>query len=94
MTSSKRNSLALILVVVVPVLAAVLFYAAGGKALTGADEQAREAVQRVHSYRPWFEPLWSPPSAAVEALLFLAQAVAGAAVLGFAVVRLRARRKP
>ncbi len=94
MRSSNRNSVALALVVLVPVLAAALFYAAGGPALTGADEQGRVAIEQAHSYRAWFEPVWSPPTSTIEALLFLAQVAVGSAVLGYAIVRLHARRKP
>lgn len=81
------------MVALVPIVGALLFYTVGGAGRTGADEQARQAVQDLHSYRPWFEPVWSPPSSTVEALLFVAQAAAGAALLGFAIIRLRARRK-
>jgi cobalt transport protein len=89
-----RNAALPVLVALAPVCGAALYYLAGGAARTGADEQARQAVRDLHAYRPWFEPIWTPPGPAVEALLFLAQAAAGAALLVFAVVRLRARRKP
>ncbi len=89
MTLSRRNSLALLLVVLVPILGVLLLRVGGG-----ADEQARAAIEEAHSYRAWFEPLWAPPSPLVERLLFLAQVVIGSAVLGYAIFRLRARRKP
>jgi cobalt transport protein len=76
------------LVVLVPILGVLVLRVSGG-----ADEQARAAIEEAHSYRAWFEPLWSP-SPAVEKLLFLAQAVVGSLVLGYAILRLRARRKP
>lgn len=96
MQSGKRVSpfVPLLIVALIPILSAVLSYTAAGKGRTGADEQARQALQHVHSCRPWFEPFWSPPSPTAEALLFVGQAAAGAAVLSYAVMRLRARRKP
>lgn len=88
-----RRILPLTIAALAPVAGVALFYAAGGAARTGADERAQEAVRSLHSYQPWFEPVWSPPNPTAEALLFIVQAAAGAAVLGFAIVRLRARRK-
>jgi len=89
-----RGALSSILLIVVPILGALLYHAITGQERVGADERAQETVRQLHSYRPWFEPLWSPPTPTVEALLFLAQAVAGLAVLGFAITRLRSKGKP
>lgn len=75
-----------------PVLGAVLFLTTFGENRTGADEQASEAVEAVHSYKPWFKPLWEPPNADAEGLLFVAQAAAGVAVLGYAILRLTRSR--
>lgn len=79
-------------VALLPIVGVAVFYAAGGLERTGADEQATQAVQDLYGYRPWFEPLWSPPAPTAEAWLFLGQAAAGAAALAFAIARLRARR--
>ncbi len=87
-----RDLLLLATVVLLPVVGVAFFYTAGGLERAGADEQATQAVQDIDGYRPWFEPLWSPPTPTAEAWLFLGQAAAGAAALGFAIVRLRARR--
>lgn len=87
-----RDVLLLSAVALLPIAGVILFYTVGGLGRTGADEQARQAVQDLHGYHPWFEPFWTPPTATAEALLFIGQAAAGAAVLCFAIVRLRARR--
>lgn len=51
---------------------------------TGADTQAEAAIVQVDpSYKPWFSPLWEPPSGEIESLLFALQAALGAGLLGF-----------
>jgi len=87
-----RDLLLLSAVALVPIAGVILFYTVGGLGRTGADEQARQAVQDLHGYHPWFEPFWTPPTATMEALLFIGQAAAGSALLCSAIVRLRARR--
>jgi cobalt/nickel transport protein len=87
-----RDVLLLTAVALVPIVGVISFYTVGGSGRTGADEQARQVVVDLHGYRPWFEPLWSPPTPTLEALLFIGQAAAGAALLCFAIVRLHARR--
>jgi cobalt/nickel transport protein len=87
-----REVLLLAAVVLLPVVGVAFFYAVGGSGRAGADEQARQAVRDLYGYRPWFEPVWSPPTPAAEAWLFLGQVAAGAAALCFAIARLRARR--
>lgn len=48
----------------------------------GADGQAKELISRVRpEYKPWFSPLWTPPSDEVESLLFALQAAFGSGVL-------------
>lgn len=48
----------------------------------GADGQAKELVTTVRpEYKPWFSPLWTPPSGEVESLLFALQAALGSGVL-------------
>ena len=38
-------------------------------------------------YKPWFQPLWKPPSDEVESLLFSLQAAIGAGFLGYVIGR-------
>ena len=72
----------------------------GGEAPTifaGADERAQQAIGGIApGYRPWFAPVFEPPSAEIASLLFALQAAAGAGVIGFwlglSVARERARR--
>lgn len=48
----------------------------------GADDQAKAMIATVRpDYKPWFSPLWEPPSAEVASLLFALQAAIGSGVL-------------
>lgn len=60
----------------------------------GTDEQAVNAISKIDpSYKPWFKPLWEPPSGEVESLIFGLQAAAGAGVLCYALGYWRGRRE-
>ena len=49
---------------------------------TGSDDQAKNMISTINpNYKPWFAPLWTPPSAEIESLLFALQGVIGAGVL-------------
>ena len=53
-------------------------------AFEGADNRAQAAILDMHpDYRPWFTPLWQPPSGEVASLLFALQAALGAGFLGY-----------
>ncbi len=50
----------------------------------GADGQIQEVIVQVDStYEPWFESIWTPPSAEIESLLFALQAAVGAGFIGY-----------
>ncbi|TZE81815.1 energy-coupling factor ABC transporter substrate-binding protein [Calorimonas adulescens] len=50
----------------------------------GADDKAAEAIAQVDkNYKPWFKPIWEPPSGEIESLLFALQAAIGAGFLGY-----------
>lgn len=59
---------------------------------SGADGQARAAIEE-SGYQPWFDSVWTPPSAEIETLIFAAQAALGAGVLGYVLGRTHGRRK-
>ena len=55
----------------------------------GSDDQGSEAVAASQpGFRPWFEPLWKPPSPEIESLLFALQAAIGAGTIGYVVGRI------
>ena len=50
----------------------------------GTDTQAQAAITAANPlFRPWFAPLWKPPSREIEGLLFALQAALGAGLLGY-----------
>jgi cobalt/nickel transport protein len=54
----------------------------------GSDDLGTRAILESRpDYKPWFQPLWKPPSDEVQSLLFSLQAALGAGVLGYAIGR-------
>lgn len=96
-----KNALLLLLVVALAVLPLLLHRpapegaeGAEGKAelFTGSDSQAEEAIGKIApDYKPWFAPLWEPPSVEIESLLFTLQGVLGAGVLFYFLGYIRGR---
>ena len=67
----------LLLVIVAVLSFAPLFMVRGGE-FAGADDQAKNAISSIDAnYKPWFKPLWEPPSGEVESFLFALQAALG-----------------
>lgn len=66
---------------------------ATGEAFGGSDDQACAAIAQIDpKYKPWFAPLWEPPSGEIESLLFGLQAAVGAGALSYALGYWRGRR--
>lgn len=83
---SRRGRYLLLLGTLVLVAAPLLFIKGE---YGGSDDQASEAVAASQpGFKPWFEPLWKPPSAEIEGLLFALQAALGAGVIGYVVGRI------
>ncbi|HWQ89366.1 MAG TPA: energy-coupling factor ABC transporter substrate-binding protein [Desulfitobacteriaceae bacterium] len=75
MKSVIKNGLLLIVVVI---LAFSPLFLARNAEFSGADAQAEKAIITLNSdYKPWFAPLWEPPSGEVETFLFALQAAIG-----------------
>ena len=79
----KRNLLLLAGVIALAILPLVIHH--GGDAeFSGADGQAEAIITEIQpGYQPWATPLWEPPSAEIESLLFALQAAIGAGLIGF-----------
>ena len=59
----------------------------------GSDDLGTDAISEARpDYKPWFRPLWKPPSDEVESMLFALQAAIGAGFLGYVIGR-RASKK-
>jgi cobalt/nickel transport protein len=90
---SRSTLLNWLLALAVVVLAAAPVLWVRG-AYGGADGEAQEAIAASHpDYRPWFAPVYEPPSAEVASGLFALQAAVGAGVLGYYFGVARTRRR-
>ena len=81
----RANLVLLVIVLVLAILPLVLPLPADLKEpFAGADNQGMAAVTEIDpEYKPWFEPLWEPPSGEIESLLFALQAALGSGLLGY-----------
>jgi cobalt/nickel transport protein len=60
----------------------------------GTDDAASKVITAANpGFRPWFEPLWRPPSAQIESLLFALQAAIGAGIIGYVLGRIHGAAK-
>lgn len=81
---NKKLLVNLILVVLVILLAALPLLTLKNASFSGSDDKAEKAITKIDkNYRPWFKPIWTPPSSEVESLLFAVQAAAGAGFIGY-----------
>ncbi|MFH9008112.1 energy-coupling factor ABC transporter substrate-binding protein [Streptomyces afghaniensis] len=61
---------------------------------TGSDGEAETAITEIEpDYKPWFSPLYEPPSGEIESALFSLQAALGAGVLAYYFGLRRGRRQ-
>ena len=82
-----NRSVWLIAATVAIVVAPLVIPGLGGE-FKGSDDLGTDAINAaVPGYKPWFEPLWKPPSDEVESLLFSLQAALGAGFLGYVIGR-------
>lgn len=90
--SLKKQNIALFLGFVILILAPL---ALNQKAeYSGADGQAKAQIeQTAPGYKPWFTPIWTPPSGEIESLLFAAQASIGTGIIAFYVGYMRGKKK-
>lgn len=82
----KRTNLILLgIVVVLAILPLILPVTHGlSEPFAGADDQGMQAVTAIApDYKPWFNPVWEPPSGEIESLLFALQAALGSGLLGY-----------
>ncbi|MBE2899333.1 energy-coupling factor ABC transporter substrate-binding protein [Methanothermobacter thermautotrophicus] len=81
---NKRHILMLFAVIIIAV-APLIIYSGHGEDdgyFGGADDSAGDAISET-GYKPWFQPLWEPPSGEIESLLFALQAAIGALIIGY-----------
>ncbi|MEN9353565.1 MAG: hypothetical protein RL318_890 [Fibrobacterota bacterium] len=92
--NAKTKNMLLAAGVVVLALTALLRVPAGkADVFGGTDDQAGAVIETLKpGYKPWFAPLWEPPSGEIESLLFGLQSAAGAGALFYALGYWRGRR--
>ncbi len=82
---SKRTSILMAIAVILLVVAPLALV--HGK-FEGSDDQGSAAIAASRpGFKPWFTPIWTPPSAEIESLLFAVQAAIGAGVIGYVLGR-------
>ncbi|MGX5210775.1 energy-coupling factor ABC transporter substrate-binding protein [Streptomyces violaceus] len=93
--NTKINLLLLLAVVALAVLPLVLGLGDHKKEpFTGSDGEAETAITEIEpDYKPWFSPLYEPPSGEIESALFSVQAALGAGVLAYYFGLRRGRRQ-
>lgn len=80
----KRRDGWLLAAAIILIALPLLLWGNGADVFTGADSRAVALIAADHpAYRPWFSPLWRPPSAEIESLLWALQAGLGGGVLGY-----------
>lgn len=78
---TKRN---IAIIVVCIILLISPFFLNKNSEFQGADSKAGDLINEINSdYKPWFESIWTPPSAEVESFLFSMQAAIGAGFIGY-----------
>ncbi|HTQ36521.1 MAG TPA: energy-coupling factor ABC transporter substrate-binding protein [Steroidobacteraceae bacterium] len=86
MIVSRRTNVLLILVVIALVVIPLVFVKGQ---FSGSDDQGSAAIAASEpGFKPWFHPLWKPPSGEVESLLFAVQAAIGAGIIGYVIGRI------
>ncbi|WP_456420131.1 energy-coupling factor ABC transporter substrate-binding protein [Methanocaldococcus infernus] len=50
----------------------------------GSDDVGTDMIKKLDPhYKPWFHPIWEPPSGEIESLLYALQAAIGAIIIGY-----------
>lgn len=90
----KKNSSVILVLVACLIIAVPLLVPSLGGEFTGTDDRATQAIASLKpDYKPWFAPLWVPPSKEVESMLFALQAAFGAGLLGYVIGRRHEARR-
>lgn len=74
----------IILVFIVVIIAIVPLIMQKGAEFSGSDDKAECVITVINAdYKPWFSPIWEPPSGEIESLFFSLQAAIGAGIIGY-----------
>jgi len=93
----KRQNLLLLfsgLVLVLVPLFTVKPEKEGDELFLGADDKAGGVIKELSpGYKPWFVPLWEPPSSEIQSLLFSLQAALGTGAVAYCLGYYRGKRR-
>ncbi|GAV21998.1 energy-coupling factor ABC transporter substrate-binding protein [Carboxydothermus pertinax] len=82
----------ILLILVIALIAVPMFLVKGE--FSGADELASRVIEKQDpNYKPWFSPVWEPPSGEIESFLFALQAALGAGFVGFYLGYLKGKKE-
>lgn len=80
---ARRNAILLLIAIALAIVPLFMGFQ-GDEVFGGADGEAQALITEIRpDYRPWFEPVWQPPSSEIASLLFVLQAALGAGFLGY-----------
>jgi cobalt transport protein len=84
---SELKKLTLIVMLLIAVIGLLTAFVPHMVGLTpewgGSDDAAVNKIGEMSNYKPWFSPIWKPPSGEIETLLFSLQAAIGAGIIGY-----------
>ena len=84
---SELGKLTLIVVILIAIIGLLTAFVPNMIGITvqwgGSDAAAASKIVEISDYKPWFSPLWEPPSGEIETLLFSLQAAIGAGIIGY-----------
>ena len=84
---SELRKLTLIVVILIAIIALLTAFLPRMIGITpqwgGADVAASSKIGEISDYKPWFSPIWRPPSSEIETFLFSLQAAIGAGIIGY-----------
>jgi cobalt/nickel transport protein len=98
MNKEKKNSNMLkknlLLAFLVIFIAAIPLIFEKNEKFGGSDDKAKAEINKIDvNYKPWFSPIWQPPSSEVESLLFALQAAIGSGVVCYYLGYLKGKSK-
>lgn len=80
----KYSNWLLIFLVILFIIVPIALGMATGAKFDGSDGKAQAAITDIQPrYTPWFQPLFKPPSAEIESLLFALQASLGTGFIAY-----------